>query len=281
MLKMHLSSCGLERVKYEWQPTVKSHTDRNTHSCTWKQQAGTLFRLAVAEHLGQREVIDKFDVTAPLHKLHKDRTWRTSLLVAASCQALWNKVGHICMHFALLLHLLTQKLSRVKFQGTKYHNTFSAFKHNIILYLILWCNRVCIRPEHIHKNFHSEFSPHSLKLPPLLSFLLISWCPWFREKPRLWRLRWTDQLLCSRCGRLLGFWSPCPCPNTDLNDRQIRRKRREEILVQVYKHHQLINFGKCNTYAKKINKKSAKEANMPKMTYKIFSNWTTFKCQIA
>lgn len=34
MLKMHLSSCGLEKVKYKWQATVNSRaTDTNTHSC--------------------------------------------------------------------------------------------------------------------------------------------------------------------------------------------------------------------------------------------------------
>ncbi len=117
MLKMHLSSCGLEKVKHEWQPTVDSRsTDTNTHCCAQRRPAGTLVGLAVTEHLGQRKVINKFDVTALLDKLHKDITCRTRLILAGGCcsnqEQVWNKLGHICMHFALLLHLMTPKLSK-------------------------------------------------------------------------------------------------------------------------------------------------------------------------
>ena len=163
VLKMHLSIYRPEKVKYEWQPTVNS-------LCTHTHTHIPVHRLAgpaAPEHL-EHKVINERDVTALLDKLHKDRTWRRAQ----------NKLGHICMHFAPVLHLMTPKLSTVwLLPGDKTSQHLLCIQYNIILYLVLLLNVACSRPEQnmYTKHLQGASSPRSLlRFPSCSSPLLRS-----------------------------------------------------------------------------------------------------------
>lgn len=130
-------------------------TDTNTHSCAQRWPPATRWiGLAVTEHVGHSKVINKFDVTAQEDKLHKGRTCGTRLILAAGCcshwEQVWNKLGHICMHFALSLHLMTPEAfkSIINSKGQNI-TTPICIQHNIIFYSILWWHGACSRPEQI------------------------------------------------------------------------------------------------------------------------------------